>query len=304
MSQPLAPLPPTEHELYRFDLRGYIVVRQALSRAEVDACNACLDAIPALSPGEWYGYVHCHSYGASSDGINLQQIYEAGPPFEALLDHPSWIAKVKTLVGGEGTFDHKHGALFIDEAFANLRGPGQAIGLHSGGHTGCKRTQFRVRQGKFHCGQVNVLLALTDIGPGDGATMVIPASHKANFAHPDLARFQMGENRSVDGLEDAIEVHLQAGDALLFVDAIMHGSAMRRNPGLRRIVVQRYGPSWGNFRHPYQPSAPLLARLTPERRAIVMPQLPVPRLPNRLPGFTDTQPHGVVAPQPATGKGG
>jgi ectoine hydroxylase-related dioxygenase (phytanoyl-CoA dioxygenase family) len=28
-------------------------------------------------------------------------------------------------------------------------------------------------------------MAFNDVGPGDGATMVIPGSHKANFRHPD-----------------------------------------------------------------------------------------------------------------------
>ncbi len=297
------PVEPTPHDIYRFDLYGFLVLRNALSTDEVDALNAAIDALPDIQPGQWYGYVHAHSYGASTDGLNLQQIYEL-PPFHNLIDHPSWIARVKHFVGGEGTFDYKHGPLFIDENFLNLRGPGQAIGLHSGGHTSTKRTQFRVRNGRFHCGQINILMALNDVGPGDGATMVIPGSHKANFEHPDLHKFQMGEQRSVDGLEDAIEVHLNAGDALLFVDAIMHGSAKRRSPGMRRICIFRYGPSWGNFRHPYQPSAALLERLTPEQRQIVLPQLPVERVPNIMPGFTDTRPFGVVADQASTGKGG
>lgn len=89
---------------------------------------------------------------------------------------------------------------------------------------------------------------------------------------------------SVDDVEGAVEVHLNAGDALLFVDAIAHGSARRVNPGERRIVVYRYGPSWGNFRHPYRASQELLDRLTPRQRAVVCPQPPIQREPNRLPG--------------------
>ncbi|MFW5845686.1 MAG: phytanoyl-CoA dioxygenase family protein, partial [Planctomycetota bacterium] len=141
-------------------------------------------------------------------------------------------------------------------------------------HRWCKRTQYLVRDGAFHCGQVNVLLALSDIGPGDGATMAVPASHKAVFPHPDLERCRMrdGQMASVDGVRGAREVHLRAGDALLFVDALMHGSAERRNPGERRLLIQRYGPSWGRSRHGYQPSPELLARLTPRRRAIIHPQ--------------------------------
>ena len=263
---------PTDRELYLFDLRGYLVLRNALSTDEVAACNTAIDAMLPVQEEQWIGYVHGHSF-QDNDGVNLQQIYEGGPAFEALIDHPSWIDKVRHFVGGEGTFDWNHGPLFIDENFANIRGSGQAIGLHSGGHLGVKRTQYRYYNGRFQCGQINILMALTDIGPGDGATMVVPGSHKANFDHPDFEKHKMrGEEASVDDVEGAIEVQLNAGDAILFVDCISHGSAQRVNAGYRRTIVYRYGPSWGTFRHPYAASEELLARLTPERRQIVHPR--------------------------------
>ena len=267
---------PSDLEIYLFDLQGFLHLKQALTRSEVSELNACLDEFPPLSPGEWHGYVHAHTYG-TVDGLNLQQIYEAGAPFEALIDHPSWIEKLKLFVGGEGTFDYNHGPLFIDENFANFREPGEAIGLHSGGFPPILRNGFRYHGGRFMCGQINVLMALTDIGPGDGGTMVIPGSHKSNFTHPDFARHAMKpKGASVEGIAASVELLMEAGDALLFVDGISHGSAMRRNAGTRRIVVYRYGPSWGNFRHGYQPSPELLERLTPERRQIVSPQKPSP----------------------------
>ena len=272
----------SERDKYFFDLNGYLVLRGALSAEEVAACNAGIDAILPIEEEEWVGYVHGHSF-KDNDGVNLQQIYEGGLAFERLIDHPSWIEKVKCFVGGEGTFDWNHGPLFIDENFANIRGPGQAIGLHSGGEIGLKRTQFRYRNGRFQCGQVNILMALTDVGPGDGATMVVPGSHKANLPHPDFEKHRMrGGDAAVDGVEGAIEVHLKAGDALLFVDCISHGSARRVNPGQRRIMVFRYGPSWGNFRHGYQPSQGLLERLTPEQRQIVQPQKRIYRDPEKV----------------------
>ena len=125
----------TERERYFFDLNGYLLLKGALSQDEVADINAGIDALLPIQPGEWKGYVHGHNYG-DDDGINLQQIYEGGAAFEKLIDHPSWIEKVKYFVGGADTFDYNHGPLFIDECFASLRGPGEAIGLHSGGHTG------------------------------------------------------------------------------------------------------------------------------------------------------------------------
>ncbi len=267
---------PNERERFFFDLHGFVILRGALSAAELAGTNAVMDDLQHLGRGEWAGWVQAHTYGGK-EGLNLQQIYEAGEPFERLIDHPSWIGKVRTFLGGEGTFDDHHGPLFIDECFANIRGPAEAIGMHSGGHQGTVRTQFAVKDQRFHCGQINVLVAHRDIGPGDGATMVVPASHKANFRHPDFDKASMttGKLCSMDGVEGAIEVHLKAGDALLFVDAIIHGSAARVNPGQRRISVYRYGPSWGTFRHGYRPSPDLLARLSPARRSIVQPMDPV-----------------------------
>lgn len=276
----MEPIKPTDLDIYMFDLQGYLVLKKALTPAHVAALNAGIDALLPMEPGQWDGYVHAHTY-TQSDGLNLQQIYEAGEPFEQLIDHPAWIEKVKHFVGGENTFDYNHGPLFIDENFANLRGPGEAIGLHSGGHTGTKRNQYRFHNGRFQCGQVNILIALTDIGPGDGGTMIIPASHKANFLHPHFEQYRMALGAAVDGTPGAVEIHLEAGDAILFVDALSHGSARRVNPGQRRIMVYRYGPSWGNFRFGYHPSPELLERLTPARRQIVYPLKLIPRVPNK-----------------------
>ncbi|HEX4124782.1 MAG TPA: phytanoyl-CoA dioxygenase family protein, partial [Tepidisphaeraceae bacterium] len=238
--------------------------------------------------GDWHGNVqrfdnHGHA------GIELQNIVEGGEPFERLIDHPAWIDHMKTFLGGTKSFDMKHGPLFIDENFANFRDPGEAIGMHSGADERSKRNQYRLLDNEFMVGQINALIALTDIGPGDGATMVIPGSHKQHFKHPDMAASRMKpEGASGDGVEGAIEVHLQAGDVLVFADAICHGSAKRFNPGQRRNIVYRYGPSWGFFRHGYRPTRELLARLTPERRQIIWPHVPFERTPNLKPGFTDT----------------
>ena len=139
------------------------------------------------------------------------------------------------------------------------------------------------------CNQVNVLVALTDIGPGDGGTVVIPGSHKANFLHPEFSD-QSRDRSCADGLTASIEVHLDKGDALIFTDSISHGASKRTNEeGQRRMFVYRYGPSWGFFRHGYRPSKELLENLDEEARNIVWPHDPRPRQPNRLPDIPDPE---------------
>lgn len=289
----------TERDKFFFDLNGFLVLKGALDADHLAAINARIDEFLAMDPplqrGEWVGGVQAHSY-TGNEGLNLQQVYEAGEPFERLIDHPAWIDKAKTFIGGQDHFDSQHGPLFVDENFASIRGPGEAIGLHSGGHQLVKRTQYRYDNSQFGCGQVNILMAFNDVGPGDGATMVVPGSHKSNFPHPQMAESVMqNDATSVDDVEGAVEVHLEAGDAVLFVDGIMHGSAKRVNAGQRRIAVYRYGPSWGMFRHRVRPSEELLARLTPERRELVWPHAPLKREPNRIPGFSN--PEGAMDPK-------
>ena len=265
----------TAMEEYMFDLNGYLILKGALTREQLAACNESYDVMEAakIDGFGWYGNVSVHNSGRQ-EGLVFQQLYEAGPVFETFIDHPSWFRKAVHFIGSDDpeNFDNDHGLAFIDECFGTIRGPGGAQRLHSGGHVGTIRTQFRYHAGRFHCGQINILVALTDIGPGDGATVVVPGSHKSNIPHPRTVPLdKRGEEMSADGVEGAIECHLEKGDALLFVDAIAHGSARRTNPGQRRVAIYRYGPSWGNFRLSYRPSAELLARLTPARRKIVLP---------------------------------
>ena len=184
------------------------------------------------------------------------------------------------LRGGREQTNHRS-----EEDEAQHLGPEHEPGVDHGqdpqGQDRVVRCQFRYHDNRFHCGQINILMAFNRIGPGDGATMVIPGSHKSNIRHPDFDKASMSTvPTSGDGVTGAIEVFLDPGDALLFVDAIMHGSAKRTNEGQRRIAVYRYGPSWGFFRHAYRPSDELLERLTPARREIVMPHKPPQRPPD------------------------
>jgi hypothetical protein len=257
---------PTPMENYLFDLRGYLVLEEAVGPEQLQRINAAIDAIPPLGNGEWWGNVQGHSYHNEIDGRNLQNIVEGGEPFEELIDQPAWMDHVRTYVG------RKEG-LFIDECFVTLRGPSEFINIHSGGHLRRTRTQYAYLDGQWHCGQINILLALTDnLEPGDGPTVVIPGSHKSNLVHPT---FEKGyENMLADPperVEGAVPVFMKAGDALLFVDALCHGGSSRTKPGVRRTLVYRYGPYWGSTRFGYHYSPELIARLTPERAKILQP---------------------------------
>ena len=265
----MEPRNPTALDDFLFDLRGYLILENAVEPALLDELNTAFDTFPPLERGEWWGNAQRRDY-TSETGFELHNIVECGTPFETLIDHPGWINYLRHYCGEENSYVE---GLFIDEAMASIRNSGGHHPVHSGGYRGALRGRYMYEHGVFRCGQCNVILAVSDVGPGDGPTMVIPGSHKSNFAHPNAGNYGKGDR--MDTLEGAIPVYLKKGDAVLFVDGLMHGGSSRTNAeGERRVTIYRYGCSWANTRFGYEYSQELLDRVTPEQRKVLQPIKP------------------------------
>jgi len=264
ITAPAEPRVPTALDDFLFDLNGYLILKNAVETALVDDLNRAFDGFPPLEPMQWWGNAQRRDYTAET-GFELHNCVEVGAPFEALIDHPGWISHVRRYCGEEKSYVE---GLFIDEAIASIRRSGGHHPVHSGGYKGALRGAYHFRDGVFRCGQCNVILALTDIGEGDGPTMVVPGSHKSHFPHPLAGDYARGDR--MDALPGAVPVPLNKGDAVLFCDGLMHGGSSRtKENGERRVTIYRYGPVWGATRFGYEYSQPLLDRLTPARRCIL-----------------------------------
>jgi ectoine hydroxylase-related dioxygenase (phytanoyl-CoA dioxygenase family) len=259
---------PSRLDDFFFDLHGYLILKNAVDTELLAELNTVFDHFPPLERGDWWGNAQRRDYTGDT-GFELHNCVEVGEPFEKLIDHPSWVDYLRHYCGEEESYVQ---GLFIDECIASIRRSGGHHPVHSGGYKGALRGKYHYENGVFRCGQCNIIVALTDIGPGDGPTMVIPGSHKSNFPHPLQGDYGKGDR--MDDLPGAIPVYMEKGDALLFVDGLMHGGSSRTNEGERRITIYRYGPLWGATRFGYEYSASLLDRLTPERRAILQPLAP------------------------------
>lgn len=295
MEKPFSQLSEAEKD-YLFDLRGYHIIDNALSPEQVEWINAWIDLQPRDLPmGAWIGNVETHTYG-HRDGVNYQNIIEGGPVFEQLIDHPVWIEMIRRYICNDAN------RLSLNEAFLNIRGEGGFIGIHSGGHTPYFPLAFRHHTGRWNVGQINVLMALRDVGPGDGCTVVVPGSHKSHEVHPVLAdESDQARANSVyrkdkpDETLGAVEVRLKAGQALMFTDGLLHGGSSRTNPDERRILIYRYSPHCMAPRYNYIPSEDLLARLNPEARKIVQ-AIPARIAPGRR--FENTEAEGLPLQTP------
>ena len=270
---------------YLFDLQGYLVLENAISKDDLEKMNEWIDAHwhyvedPWQENGDnkrmprWIGHIETHTYNIEN-GVNFQNIIEGGDVFQKLIDHPAWVGLVRKYV-------HEVNGLSIHENFLNVRGPGGFIHIHCGGHVPLSYLTFRQENtGEWMVGQINVLMALNDIEPGDGALVLVPGSHKCTEIHPRLK--VDGKGLVYDGVSGkpagtafgTKEIYLKAGDVVMFTDAITHGSAERTNDGFRRSIVYRYSPRYVRERFDYPHSEALLARLTPDQRKIIQPTAP------------------------------
>ena len=67
--------------------------------------------------------------------------------------------------------------------FINIRGVGHYIGCHCGGPAGMNydpRYNAGITAGRWQVQYLSLLVALTDIGDGDGATVLVPGSVSQN----------------------------------------------------------------------------------------------------------------------------
>jgi hypothetical protein len=279
------------------DINGWVDEREEVIRAIMRSDP--VDYMP-IEPSLSLDGMHVQSYhngernrrsqvdDTVDDGINLQFPYETGlEVFEALIDHKSWMGRVQHYLGGPTAQPYLH------ELFINLRGQGGYIGCHGGGpqftldgeilrspwgaavrrdsdtahDPHAEQGTHRGHHVQWAVPYLSIIVALTDIGPGDGPTVCVPGSHKSLVGHP-IQQAMVTEGGEVEGSQ---EMHLKAGQALVFQDSLVHGAAARVNPdGWRRTLCFRYLPQeFSTDRFGHMPSEALMARLTPARRSIL-----------------------------------
>ncbi len=67
---------------FLFDLRGYLILEDAVEPELLDALNAAFDTFPPLEYGQWHGNAQRRDYNGAT-GYELHNCVEAGEPFRA-----------------------------------------------------------------------------------------------------------------------------------------------------------------------------------------------------------------------------
>ncbi len=108
--------------------------------------------------------------------------------------------------------------------------------------------------GKFVCPMVKAFYCMTDVGPGEGEFVVVPGSHRAQFAV---------EMERLDLLGQHVFDDVKTGDIILFNEAVIHNGRPNPSPKTRKTVIVNFGRHDAGPWAGYTPSPRTLEAVTP-----------------------------------------
>ncbi len=210
-----------EEERYLFDLRGYLVIPELLSTGELAELNRLMDMRGLPAPEE------------DTQSARFGGFLEWGQIYCDLLDHPRIMPYLKTILGDGFRLDHYYGIY--------MRAGTEQLRLHGGNTPYDPPEYYHFRNGQMHNGLTVVAWNLTSTGPTLGGFCAAPGSHKANYPCPDSIRAAHTAHEAI------IVPDAPAGSAVIFTEALTHGTAAWTADHQRRSLLFKYSPgqqSW------------------------------------------------------------
>lgn len=263
----------TYEQRYLFDLNGFLVVRNVLSKSEIEAANAAFDE-HVDKAAERQGILRNtrlkSPLSAKGNRLDLAGMLSWEPPyrdvFRSLLVHPGLVPALTALLGPGYRMDHMPLGLVQNpgsEGFALHGGPLSSEGRFN------PTLQYRCVAGDIFNSLLAMSVVLSDHGAGDGGFCVVRGSHKSNFPIP---------RDFIDGGGDLGVEHLhqpvtKAGDVIFFSEATVHGALPWRAEHQRRVCLYRFAPATVSYGRAYSPDWPedMLDGMTVAQRAILEP---------------------------------
>jgi len=238
---------------YIFDLQGYLVLKNVVPPDVVAACNAAMERFENMDDAEYPDPI-CYGTTRTESELYLSNILEGDAAFRSLIDLEPVLDIVRTISGSSFRLNH---------TYAIWRWGGGFTPLHMNGTPIFDKCQYRCENGQIISTLTKAVFPMTDSGPDDGCFAVIPGSHQSNFERP------WGNHPHEN--PPLIPVPANAGDCILFTEALTHGSTVNVSGKPRRTLYYCYStgwmPDWGEFNIRY--SERVMEPLTPAQREVV-----------------------------------
>ncbi|OKI02276.1 hypothetical protein A6A06_14565 [Streptomyces sp. CB02923] len=254
----------TEHEKFLFDVNGYLLLEDILEADHLKELNDAFDeAGDRLGQLDFSLAEKAKRFEGERRRTEFDEPFDWPKPaclaFRRLLSLPAAVELMIELAGDGFRYDTMKATVMTlgTEGFR----------LHGGGGIPGDLRFYDVTGGRMSNGLMNIAYALTDVEPGDGGFACIPGSHKANFPCPPEIR------RMESHAEYVRQIPVRAGSAVLFTEALVHGTLPWTGTSERRTVFARYSPGGMQFRPAALPVnyENYADELTPLQRAIFEP---------------------------------
>ena len=251
-----------DDDKYLFDLNGYILIEEVLDQDEIAAANEAIDR--HLDRGKYRDRELTLAGGSPTLEGQIGRGDLGGMlgwdepwclPFRRMLTHPKLIPYLNEIMGRGFRMDHSMFLLWMDKG-------AEGCTLHGSSGPHFDPNQYYIfRDGRMHNGLSVASIQLTDVNPGDGGFALIPGSHKGNFACPGEMR------RNLKYQEHIRQITCRAGDAVIFTEAVTHGTLPWTSDEPRRSIMTRY--TAGNLA--YVPAPPVPEWANDREQAVLQP---------------------------------
>jgi hypothetical protein len=226
-----APLTPSQR--LHLDVYGFVVIDGVLSEDQVERMKAALYRLrgePDLARlGVYVNRRNDHHF-------HVGNLVAYDPALLEYAVHPTLVSLASELVGGRVRVEETEAIINSRDpqaAAGDGRPPAEALGFHSGARHGWGTYS---ENHHFHCLFVKALAYLTDVGPDDGGTAVIPGSHRLTWPEPAIVAAAASDPRLVH------QVEAKAGSVLLFAESLVHSTTAVRSDRERVVLITGYTP--------------------------------------------------------------
>jgi ectoine hydroxylase-related dioxygenase (phytanoyl-CoA dioxygenase family) len=242
----------SEGQRMELEINGYVVLPKLIDPSQVSEIREIMGVIEEdfrrngrLPEGAFVSKTEQEIFRID----NLPHLH---PCFHRYLSHSQIVSAVEEMIGG---------AARVEQSDAHIRRPNEVSDRHYAFHRGAFSGLAYTENNLYHFPFVKALTNLTDLGPDDGGTAVIPGSHKLPGS---LVRATIAAALNCPSMIH--RVIAPAGSTLLFYESLLHSSGIIRSGRERSLIIGGYTTTHFQAWAGYDPQPAFLERLDQDER--------------------------------------